>query len=182
MCEQQDYWATELLSHTVDSWHLVHRGIKDNNQNILRFVYDHSWQFKPMFCPLWFTNATSSSLSAGQSKYQRFRILGQSDYRADGASQFLWQTTCLSPSPYHLIISSFVSKNDSQDIFSWISISDFLAGAIKGYNLKSILFLWLHTAISDVVLYILAAYRYFLNSKQWSHESIRWQRCRPLIL
>ena len=79
-----------------------------------------------------FVHATSSSLCVGQNKYQRFRILGQSDCRAEGQAHFC-DRLCLPLSPFHHL------KNDFQDFLFWKK-----AGAIKGNN-----------------LYILAAYRCF---------------------
>ena len=92
-----------------------------------------------------FVHSTSNSLCVGQSKYQRFRILGQSDCRAEGQAHFC-DRLCLPPNPFHL--------NGFQD-FSFSK---------RREQSRGITFiLVLHTAI-------------FIKT----HESIRWQRCRPL--
>ena len=95
----------------------------------------------------------------------RFRILGQSECRAEGQAHFC-DRLCLPPTyqvQVHFIMFFVSKKMIFNIIFQEFPIS--WRGATKGNNLKSIL--WLHIAMICYVLYcsiylcILAAYRCF---------------------
>ena len=102
---------------------------------------------------------------------QIFRILGQSDYRAEGHAHFcerlhvylqvhvIWSTSF---SFRKMIFKIFF--HEFQFPTSWrVQSRGITLRAFCGCTLLS----------RTQLLYILAAYRYFQNLKRWSHESIR---------